>query len=332
MPARKAPLIGNVVPVLVDGESLRIDWPQVPDIADRARASAAAAASGDAAGAAAALGFNAARRAVIEALLTRLGFDAAPNADIDGLHALHRAYLSAVPYEDLAVQLGETGPLDETLLAARLLADGRGGYCFELNTVLAYLLRGAGFEVTHHQAVVGSEGPTNHMALLAWIDGEAWIADAGLGEGFLDPLPLREGAYAIGPFTYTLALEPRGTWWMGQHEWGSVPGSAWPWSPPRSPRSPSTTTASATIPDSPFVRTLVVQQPRADRIVTLRSRTLSEVGPTVDTKYVVTDVAEFGSVLRDVFGITITGTRLDRLWMRAVAQHESFVARETASA
>ena len=58
--------------------------------------------------------------------------------------ALHRAYVERVPYEDLAVQLGETAPLDETALIGRLLHDGRGGYCFELNTVLAALLRAVG--------------------------------------------------------------------------------------------------------------------------------------------------------------------------------------------
>ena len=129
-----------------------------------------------------------------------------------------------MPYEDIAVQLGETGSLDEAALAARVCGDGRGGYCFELNTVLAALLRGCGFVVTHHQAVVGGEGPTNHMALLVQLDGERWLADAGLGEGFLEPLPFREGTTEIGPFTYTLAREDGGSWWMGQHEWGSVNG------------------------------------------------------------------------------------------------------------
>ena len=94
-----------------------------------------------------------------------------PAADVDGLFTLHRAYLETVPYEDLAVQLGETGPLDFPLLASRV-SSGRGGYCFELNTVLAGLLRACGFEVTHHQAVVGGEGLTNHMVLLVPIDGE----------------------------------------------------------------------------------------------------------------------------------------------------------------
>jgi hypothetical protein len=58
LPALKAPLIGDVLPVTVGSDRLRIEWAEVPDIADRARASAAAARAGDSAGAAAALGFT----------------------------------------------------------------------------------------------------------------------------------------------------------------------------------------------------------------------------------------------------------------------------------
>src|SRR4051794_23315766 len=130
-----------------------------------------------------------------------------PQATARGLHELHRAYLARLPYEDIAIQLRETGPLDEAELIARVCAEGRGGYCFELNTVLAALLRACGFVVTHHQAVVGGEGPTNHMALLVEVGGSRWLADAGLGEGFIDPLLFREGATSIGPFTYTLTRE-----------------------------------------------------------------------------------------------------------------------------
>jgi hypothetical protein len=57
-PALKAPLVGDVLPLTVGADKLRIEWDEVPDIADRARASSAAAQAGDAAGAAAALGFT----------------------------------------------------------------------------------------------------------------------------------------------------------------------------------------------------------------------------------------------------------------------------------
>jgi N-hydroxyarylamine O-acetyltransferase len=262
---------------------------------------------------------------VIDALLSRLGLRAPVSADLDGLFAVHRAYLERVPYEDLAVQLGETGPLSFDDLAARVLT-GRGGYCFELNTVLAGLLRGLGFTVTHHQAVVGGEGPTNHMALLVWLDGSAWIADAGLGEGFLDPLPLRSGAYAIGPFTYTLEREPGGTWWMGQHEWGSVSGFRMAVEESVVGDFEPHHRRLATDPASSFVQTLVVQKPGFDRITTLRARTLSAVGPTVDSKRVVADVSEFSSVLSSL-GVCVSANRVGRLWRAACAQHEAFLAR-----
>src|SRR5512139_1194232 len=131
-------------------------------------------------------------------LLARIGLDAAPAADADGLRRAHRAFVSAVPYENIAVQLGECGPIDPPALARRVVDGRRGGYCFEINTVLALLLEELGFAVERHEAVVHGEGPTNHMALVVTVDGRRWLADAGLGEGFVDPLPLREGAHT-GP-------------------------------------------------------------------------------------------------------------------------------------
>ena len=263
----------------------------------------------------------------MERLLERIGLAAMPSPDVDGLRELHRAYLAAVPYEDIAVQLGEAAPLDEAALVARVCAgDGRGGYCFELNTVLAALLRACGFVVTHHQAVVGGEGPTNHMALLVHLEGERWLADAGLGEGFVEPLPFREGSTALGPFTYTAAREEAGTWWVGMHEWTSFRGfrmteeeSVLADFDPHHARL-------AGDPESPFVKTFVLQSPRPDRIVTLRARTLSAVGPDVDAKRVV-ELDEFAGVLRDEFGVVVGGERLERLWTQAVAQHEAFLAR-----
>jgi N-hydroxyarylamine O-acetyltransferase len=263
---------------------------------------------------------------VISALLRRIGLDAAPAPDAAGLRRVHRAYLERVPYEDLAVQLGETGPLDEAALAERILS-GRGGYCFELNTVLAALLRGVGFSVSYHQGVVGGEGPTNHMVLVVDLEGQRWIADAGLGEGFVDPLPLRAGRHhGPGPLSWTLEREPGGTWWLGQHAWGSVNGFRMDAAPsPHAAFEPHHRRL-ATDPESSFVRTLVIQRPTDDRIVTLRSRTLSEKGPAIDAKRVLADAGEFAAVLSDVFGIALDAERRERAWALAAAQHEAFYA------
>lgn len=266
---------------------------------------------------------------MLDELARRIGVDTSAAADLAALHIVHRAYLEHVSYEDIAVQLGESGPLDEAALTERVLS-GRGGYCFELNTVLAALLRWIGFDVRYHEAVVGGAGPTNHMVVVVDVGGERWIADAGLGEGFLDPLPLREGLHSgRGPFSWTLSLEPEGTWWLGQHEWGSVSGF-------RMQPEPSAHEAFAphhrrlsTDPASSFMQTLVVQRPYDDRIVTLRSRTLSSKGPGMDEKRVLAR-DEFGDVLRDWFGLVVDAGRVERLWTLAAAQHEAFQARAAA--
>ena len=266
---------------------------------------------------------------MLEDLRRRIGLDPAPAADRAGLFAVHRAYVEHVIYEDIAVQLRESGPLDEAALTARILS-GRGGYCFELNTVLAALLRGLGFDVHYHEAVVGGAGPTNHMVLIVDLGGERWIADAGLGEGFLDPLPLRAGDHAgPGPLSWTLALEPEGAWWLGQHEWGSISGFRMRPEPSAHDAFAPHHRRLATDPASSFVQTLVVSKPYDDRIVALRSRTLSEKGPFVDTKRVL-ERDEFGAALRDVFGVVVDARQRQRLWTLAAAQHEAFQARAAA--
>jgi N-hydroxyarylamine O-acetyltransferase len=213
--------------------------------------------------------------------------------------------------------------LDPAALVPRLLSEGRGGYCFELNTVLGWLLTELGFSLRHHQAVVGGEGPTNHMVLVVDVAGAPWIADAGLGEGFVDPLPLEPGVVSVGPFDWTVELEPCGTWWIGAHDLVTFPGF-------RMDEDPSPVSAFephhrrlSTDPESSFVKTLVVQRPRVDRITTLRARTLSVVGVGVSDKRVLADEGEFFDVLASEFGIT---RRDPRLWSLAYAQHEAFIA------
>lgn len=263
-------------------------------------------------------------------LLRRIGLDAAPSANAAGLRAVHRAYVSHVPFEDLAVQLGESAPLDPDALVERVLTGGRGGYCFEVNTVFALLLESLGFEVERRQAIVGprdahaSGEPTNHLALVVTTpDGERFIAEGGWGEGPLEPLPLAEGSVTVGAFTFGVERDGDG-WWVAQHEHGSSPGFRFADAPATladfQPHHERTSTA----PDSGFVQTLLVQQPYDDRILTLRSRTLFADGPGLRERRVLDDEDELAAALRDTFGIdpaVLGPERLGRLWARAERQH-----------
>jgi N-hydroxyarylamine O-acetyltransferase len=268
--------------------------------------------------------------AEVDALLHRIGLDAPPPPTQRGLATLHRAYVSAIPYEALAIQLEEFAPLDVDGVAARLLS-GRGGYCFELNGVLGWLLEELGFAVERREAVVGSRvgpgdppKPTNHLALVVTIDGRPWLADAGLGEGPLEPLPLAAGRHAA-PLHWTLEADGDG-WWIAQHPWGSVKTFAVSAAPVDLDAFQPHHRRLSTDPQSSFVQTLVVQRPLDDRIVTLRSRTLTVTGPRRREQRVLADADAFAATLRDVFAIdpdALGDARLARLWTRAQEQHEA---------
>jgi N-hydroxyarylamine O-acetyltransferase len=89
-------------------------------------------------------------------------------------------------------------------------------------------------------------------------------------------------------------------------------------------RPPWTTSSRITSPDSSFVKTLVVQQPHDDRVVTLRARTRFADGPDLRERALVGDAPEFAAALRDGFGIdpvALGPERLARLWRQALEQH-----------
>ncbi len=273
-----------------------------------------------------------------ERLLRRLGLADTPTADATGLRGVHRAFVSQIPYENIAVQLGESDELDPAALVQRLLHGGRGGYCFEMNTVLHALLTTLGFAVERRQAIVGPRDsqargePVNHMALVVHTpDDGPFIADAGWGEGPLDPLSLAEGAVTSGVFERTIERDGDG-WWLSQHKFGSTPGFRLDDSPASlADFAPHHLRLSAS-PDSAFVRGLIVQRPFDDRIVTLRSRTLFVDGPRVYERRVLADRAELAAVLEGQFGIDAAALgpdRLERLWQKAAQQHDEHRRRPT---
>jgi N-hydroxyarylamine O-acetyltransferase len=283
--------------------------------------------------------------ATIDELLARIGVGARPaEPDAAALRTVHRAFLSHIAYDGLTAQLGEHAPLDPDALVQRTLRTGRGGYCFEINTIMLTLLDGLGFAVERREALVDARearaggAPTNHLALVvATAGGERFLCDAGWGEGPLEPVPLRTGAHEQGPLRWTIERDDDGDgpggdggWWVTQHAWGSTPGFRFGDAPVGLEAFAPHHLRLATSPDSGFVKTLVVQQPHEDHVVTLRARTLTRKGPAHDTRDVVDDEAAFADTLRRVFGIdpdALGAGRVARLWAGACAQHEAFVSR-----
>jgi N-hydroxyarylamine O-acetyltransferase len=113
------------------------------------------------------------------------------------LSALHEAHMLAVPFENLSIHSGQPIVMRDDLLYDKIVRRHRGGFCYELNGLFAWLLRQLGFEVTLLAAEVAERGGTfsaeyDHLTLLVHDLGNAdWLADVGFGDSFRLPLQMR---------------------------------------------------------------------------------------------------------------------------------------------
>jgi N-hydroxyarylamine O-acetyltransferase len=128
--------------------------------------------------------------------LQRLGYTAAPLPTLDTLRQLVQRHTEAFPFETLNTFLHLPVPVDLPSLERKLLRDGRGGYCYELNRLFHALLHHLGFDVRALAGRVVMGGPEDavtprtHMALMVSVDGVPYLADVGFG-GMVPSAPLR---------------------------------------------------------------------------------------------------------------------------------------------
>jgi N-hydroxyarylamine O-acetyltransferase len=128
--------------------------------------------------------------------LKRLGFTAEPPPTLETLATLQVRHTSLFPFETLANFLHMPVPIDLPSLEHKLLHQGRGGYCYELNILFLALLRHLGFDsrpLTARvllQAVPGIAPARTHFLILITLDGIPYITDVGFG-GMVPTGPLR---------------------------------------------------------------------------------------------------------------------------------------------
>jgi N-hydroxyarylamine O-acetyltransferase len=133
----------------------------------------------------------------LTAYLDRIDTGRPAKADTAALHALHRAHLLAVPFENLSIHLREPISLADGELIDKIVTRRRGGFCYELNGAFALLLAALGFDVRLLSARVFGDDwlgpPFDHLALLVHTaDGDGrWLADVGFGSH--SEFPLRFG-------------------------------------------------------------------------------------------------------------------------------------------
>uniref|UniRef100_A0A8C4QAK9 arylamine N-acetyltransferase n=1 Tax=Eptatretus burgeri TaxID=7764 RepID=A0A8C4QAK9_EPTBU len=136
----------------------------------------------------------------VMAYLERINYKGPCEPNIDCLRQLHVAHLTSVPFENLSIHCGEGIVLDLLLVYDKVVRRHRGGFCYELNRLFAWLLEQLGFHVilisasVFHLYTRRYGPPEDHMLLLVTLSsGLHVLADVGFGSGFRLPLFLEDG-------------------------------------------------------------------------------------------------------------------------------------------
>lgn len=102
------------------------------------------------------------------------------------LRELQFAHCTHIPYENLDIIRGIPLSLDVDDLYKKIVEEGKGGFCFELNGLFAWLLRELGYGVTEYAARYlrgEKEIPMRRHRVMKVValDG-VWCCDVGIGE------------------------------------------------------------------------------------------------------------------------------------------------------
>ncbi|MFK7800509.1 MAG: arylamine N-acetyltransferase [Anaerolineae bacterium] len=135
----------------------------------------------------------------VQTYLARIKYAGATEPTSANLKNIHEAHMLAVPFENLDIHLNRPIILDEERIFNKIVLNNRGGFCYEMNRIQAWLLDQLGFDVKmlssrsmNAEGVLGIE--YDHLMLLVRCPADPhpgssipWLADVGWGDGFLYP-------------------------------------------------------------------------------------------------------------------------------------------------
>lgn len=112
------------------------------------------------------------------------------------LNTLQKQHLCNIPFENLAIHYHQPINLTTERLFEKIVINGRGGFCYELNGLFYQLLLALGFQAKLISGEVfddktkGYGRAYDHMAIVVTLDDINYLADVGFGEFSATPIPI----------------------------------------------------------------------------------------------------------------------------------------------
>ena len=266
----------------------------------------------------------------LSAYLHRIRFDGGVRPDLATLSAIHRAHQYAIPFENLDVLLHRPVVLDLAASYDKIVRQGRGGWCYEMNGVMGWALKQIGFEVMRMGAGVmrvlaGDAQLGNHLCLLVSLD-QPYLVDVGFGGSMAEPFPLRASEREDRPYRLGLSKLDDSYWRFAEIAHGD--GDPFSFDFRVAPADEALLAQKCqflqTDPASPFIQNLIVQRRTADTHLSLRGRVLQTTHSTRVEKKLLNSADELVTTLRDSFDLDIPEAAT--LWPSICARHEVLFA------
>lgn len=161
--------------------------------------------------------------------LQRLGYASPPPPTLQTLLDLQLRHVCTFAFESLSTLMHAPVPIDLPSVERKVLHEGRGGYCYELNQLFLALLLELGFDARGITGRVVIGGPPDahtgrtHRLSLVTLDGVRYITDVGFG-GMVPSSPLQldteaPQATAHEPYRLTLNQGSYTLWAQVGEEW-----------------------------------------------------------------------------------------------------------------
>jgi N-hydroxyarylamine O-acetyltransferase len=247
--------------------------------------------------------------------LKRIGRSGYVQPDARTLRGLQTAHMRSVPFENLDIGLERPIRIDLKSLWRKIVLEGRGGFCYELNGLFAWLLKQVGFEVNHLNARVfdreGSLGMDfDHLALLVQVPGrsERWLVDVGWGDSFIEPLSLETRDEQVqGLRAYRLEHTSEGyTVWQRNYDGSWERHYFFDLQPHRFPEEyEAACLYHQTSPKSSFTRGSIISRATRDGRISLEDGRLIVTQNGRRTERELSSEGEYDALLKEHFGVVL---------------------------
>jgi N-hydroxyarylamine O-acetyltransferase len=256
-----------------------------------------------------------------QAWLDRIGYAGPTAPTLETLNRLIYAHAHAISYETLDIMLGRPPKLDVPTLQNKMIASGRGGYCFEQNMLFRTGLRSLGYSITSLQGrvvrglAIDAPRPAIHMLLQVALPEGTYLADVGFGNLAptaalrLTPEIEQETPHEVMRFIdvggeLTLQAELKHGW---QHIYRVIPY------PRYDGEYEITNWYTATHPDAPYLTNIIAAKPGPNRTrVTMYNArvTVRDADGHSEKRWLKTE-SEFADVLRGEFGLNMSDQEIE---------------------